>query len=108
MGGDGAAVRQIRDDATSAPLDAADRAILEFVSKLTFTQQRMTPADLDVLRGHGFSDVQLLEITALVGFFNFITRVADALGVESNPERKAWETYLFRDPEALRGAQPDR
>ncbi len=78
-------------------MDAADRAILEFVSTLTFTQQRMQPGDLEALRQHGFSDVQVLEITTLVGFFNFITRVADALGVESNPERKAWEAYLFHD-----------
>jgi hypothetical protein len=39
----------------------------------------------------------VLEIATLAGFFNVITRVADALGVESNPERKEWEAFLFRD-----------
>jgi alkylhydroperoxidase family enzyme len=57
----------------------------------------MEPRDLDALRAHGFADLQVLEIATLAGFFNFITRVADALGVESNPERKEWEAFLFRD-----------
>ncbi len=57
----------------------------------------MDPGDLDALRRHGFSDVEILEIVTLTGFFNCITRVADGLGVESNAERKAWEAYLFRD-----------
>ena len=57
----------------------------------------MEPRDLDDLRRHGFTDLQILEITTVVGFFNFITRVADALGVESNPERKELETLLFHD-----------
>jgi hypothetical protein len=39
----------------------------------------------------------VLEIPTLAAFFNFITRVADALGVESNPERKAWEAFLFHE-----------
>lgn len=90
-------MRQIRDDAAAAPLDAADRAILDVATKLTFSQQRMEPGDLDRLRQHGFSDLQILEIVTLAAFFNFITRVADGLGVESNPERKAWEAFLFRD-----------
>jgi uncharacterized peroxidase-related enzyme len=94
-GGDGEFVRRLRDDARGVALDPGDRALLDFVEKLTFRQQAMEPRDLDVLRDHGFSDVQVLEITTIVGFFNFITRVADALGVESNPERKEWEAFLF-------------
>jgi alkylhydroperoxidase family enzyme len=90
-------VRQLRDDIRGAPLDSIDRALLDFVAKLTFSQQAMEPRDLDILRRHGFTDLQVLEITTIVGFFNFITRVADALGVESNPERKEWETFLFND-----------
>ena len=96
-GGDGELVRQLRDDREAVPLDAGDRALLDFVTKLTFSQQSMEPRDLDALRAQGFADLQMLEITTLAGFFNFITRVADALGVESNPERKEWEAFLFRD-----------
>jgi alkylhydroperoxidase family enzyme len=96
-GGDGELVRQLRDDREAVPLDAGDRALLDFVTMLTFSQQSMEPRDLDALRAHGFADLQVLEIATLAGFFNFITRVADALGVESNPERKEWEAFLFRD-----------
>ena len=96
-GGDGELVRQLRDDREAVPLDAGDRALLDFVTKLTFSQQSMEPRDLDALRAQGFVDLQVLEIATLAGFFNFITRVAYALGVESNPERKEWEAFLFRD-----------
>ena len=96
-GGDGELVRQLRDDREAVPLDAGDRALLDFVTKLTFSQQSMEPRDPDALRAQGFADLQVLEITTLAGFFNFITRGADALGVESNPERKEWEAFLFRD-----------
>jgi len=96
-GSDGEFVRQLRDDRQAVPLDAGDRAMLDFVTKLTFNQRSMEPGDLDALRTHSFSDLQLLEIATLAGFFNFITRVADALGVESNPERKEFEAFLFRD-----------
>ena len=96
-GGDGELVRQLRDDREAVPLDAGDRALLDFVTKLTFSQRSMEPRDLDALRAQDFGDLQVLEIATLAGFFNFITRVADALGVESNPERKEWEAFLFRD-----------
>lgn len=90
-------MRQIRDDPKGAHLDDSDRAILDFITKLTFNQQHMQAADLDLLRRQGFSEVQILEITTLAAFFNFITRVADGLGVQSNPERKAWEAFLFHE-----------
>jgi uncharacterized peroxidase-related enzyme len=94
-GGNAGFVKQLRDDIGGASLDVSDRALLDFVAKLTFNQQAMEPRDLDVLRRHGFTDLQILEVTTVAGFFNFITRVADALGVESNPERKEWETFLY-------------
>ena len=96
-GGDASLVRQLRDDIDGASLDVGDRALLDFVTKVTFSQQAMAPRDLDALRGHGFTDLQILEIATIAGFFNFITRVADALGVESNPERKEFEAFLFHD-----------
>ncbi len=71
-------MRQLRDDREAVPLDAGDRALLDFVTKLTFSQQSMEPRDLDALRAQGFADLQVLEIATLAGFFNFITRVADA------------------------------
>ena len=60
--------------------------MLEFASKLTEAPAEMIPEDLDDLRSHGFSDEALLEIVHITGFFNYINRVADALGVDPEPE----------------------
>ncbi|MCB9149917.1 MAG: peroxidase [Caldilineaceae bacterium] len=66
----------------AASLSPADFALCEFAAKLTQEQHKMTPADLDTLRGHGFSDRAIHDAVQIIGFFNYITRIADALGVE--------------------------
>ncbi len=45
----------------------------------------MTPGDLDVLRGHGFGDEAISDAVQVVAYFNYINRVADALGVDPEP-----------------------
>lgn len=42
----------------------------------------MSPADLDALRAHGFDDRAIHDATQVIAYFNYITRIADALGVE--------------------------
>ena len=42
----------------------------------------MTPADLEKLRAHGFDDTAIHDATQVIAYFNYITRIADALGVE--------------------------
>lgn len=42
----------------------------------------MTPGDLDTLRAHGWDDRAIHDATQVVAFFNYITRIADGLGVE--------------------------
>ena len=75
-------VHQIARDWRQAPLAAADRALCEHAVKLTLRQQEICPADLDVLRSHGFSDRDIHDATQVIAFFNYITRVAEGLGVE--------------------------
>ncbi|TMC50104.1 MAG: alkylhydroperoxidase, partial [Chloroflexi bacterium] len=50
-------VRAIKSDFRRAKVDGPTRAMLEFAEKSTRSPSAMTPADLDVLRGCGFSDV---------------------------------------------------
>lgn len=73
-------------DYRSAPLTAAEREMLDFAVKLTRTPSQMGPADLERLRSHGWDDGAILEIVHIVGYFNYINRVADALGVDPEPE----------------------
>ncbi len=76
----------------TAPLAIADRALCEYASKLTHQQRSMTPADLDQLRSHGFDDTAIHDATQVVAYFNYITRIADALGVESEDFISPWGT----------------
>jgi uncharacterized peroxidase-related enzyme len=71
----------LRRDYTQADLSPADRAMLDYVAKLTRHAYRVTPEDLDGLRAHGFDDRAILQINLIASYFNFINRVADGLGV---------------------------
>ena len=77
-------------DWRSAPLSAADRALCGFAAKLTHDQHRMTPADLDELRAHGFDDRAIHDAVQVIAYFNYITRVSDALGVEDEDFIRPW------------------
>ena len=78
---DEALVAQLRDDYRRAPITAAERAMLDYVVQVTDDATRVTREDLDGLRGHGFDDKAILQITLIASWFNYINRVADALGV---------------------------
>ena len=46
----------------------------------------VTARDLDALRGQGFRDEDILDAVEIIGFFNYYARMADALGVEPEPD----------------------
>lgn len=78
---DGELVDSIKYDYEKAPLDAQDRAMLDFVIRLTRDATEIRKTDLDGLRSVGFDDVAILQITLIASWFNYINRVADALGI---------------------------
>lgn len=78
---DDALVAAIRRDYKTAPLDERDRVMLDFVVELTRDATRVTRAHHDRLRAAGFDDRGILQITLIAAWFNYINRVADALGV---------------------------
>lgn len=74
-------VEALRRDYTKAPISKQDRAMLDYVVKLTKDATRCSPADHARLREAGFDDRGILQITLIAAWFNYINRVADALGV---------------------------
>jgi alkylhydroperoxidase family enzyme len=50
----------------------------------------MTAADLDLLRRHGFDDRAIHDAVQVIAYFNYITRVADALGVKEEDFIRPW------------------
>lgn len=71
----------LRRDYTQANLSAQDRTMLDFATRLSTAAYKLTPDDLARLHAVGFNDVGILQITLIAAWFNYINRVADALGV---------------------------
>ena len=61
--------------------------MLDYAVQLTRDATRLSRADVEGLRAHGFDDRAILQIALIASWFNYINRVADALGVgRDDPE----------------------
>ncbi len=87
--------RYIDDDETLEMLIAADGLetleprlsnIVRHAEKLTSAPSAMTESDLGELRAVGLSDKDILDLTLVTAYFNFVNRIALGLGVEFTPE----------------------
>ena len=74
-------VRALKEDYKTAPITEQDRIMLDYVVQVTKDATRVSPADHERLRAVGFDDKGILQITLIASWFNYINRVADALGV---------------------------
>ena len=74
-------MRRIQEDYTTAPLTPADRLMLDYVVQLTRDATRISSDNHEALRAAGFADRAILQMTLIASWFNYINRVADALGV---------------------------
>jgi len=72
-----------------AALSDREKTLCAFAEKLTREPAAMSPADLDGLRKHGLEDRDLHDAVQVIGYFNYINRVADALGTDLEPEMAA-------------------
>jgi len=78
-------VTALETDYTKAPLTDQERVMVEYVVKLTKDATKVSPADHSRLHENGFDDKAILQITLIASWFNYINRVADALGVGREP-----------------------
>ncbi|MCY4073385.1 MAG: hypothetical protein OXG60_19005 [Chloroflexi bacterium] len=67
-----------------------DSALCAYAEKLTSHPTEMTVADVGALRQAGLDDVAIHDATQIVAYFNYINRVADALGVEREDFIQPW------------------
>ena len=73
---------QLIADYREAALSPADRAMLDYAVKLTLEPWNMVEQDVQALRAAGFSDAAILDINQVTGYYAFVNRLADGLGVE--------------------------
>ena len=64
-----------------AELTPAERALLDYVTKVTEAAYRTTPEDVQTLRNHGWTEPQIAEAVYITAMFAFFNRVADAFGI---------------------------
>ena len=74
-------VQALQEDYQTAAISDQDRAMLDYVAQLTRDATRISRQDHERLRAVGFDDRAILQITLIASWFNYINRVADALGV---------------------------
>lgn len=75
----------IARDYRAAALARGDRAMLDYAMKLTLAPREIELADVARLRSAGFDDRAIHDICAIAGYYAFVNRVADGLGVELEP-----------------------
>jgi uncharacterized peroxidase-related enzyme len=90
--------RYIKDDETLEMLMSADGLetleprlsnIVRHAEKLTSAPSAMTESDLGELRAVGLTDKDILDLTLVVSYFNFVNRIALGLGVKFTAEEKS-------------------
>lgn len=77
-------------DWRTANLNAVDAALCIFADKLTRQPAAMNAADLEPLRAVGLDDRAIHDATQVISYFNYINRIADALGVEPEIFVRPW------------------
>lgn len=79
---DEARLEALRRDPREADLDARTVAILDHAASLTRDPAAAGPDDVERLRAHGVSDEEILDLTLITAYFNFVNRIVMGLGVE--------------------------
>ena len=79
-------VKHLKTDPENAPLEAQDRAMIDFALKLTKQPSGVKREDTEFLQQYGFSEENVVDIVLITCTFNFMDRLADGLGVELDPQ----------------------
>jgi uncharacterized peroxidase-related enzyme len=84
----------VKHDYRRAQLTPRQKALCQFAEMVTRAPQALLARHLEPLREHGLSDRDILDTVEVIAYFNYINRVADALGIDPEPEmQKAYEQW---------------
>jgi uncharacterized peroxidase-related enzyme len=75
----------VQGDYRTAGLDGREVALLDYAVKLTMEPPAVAASDIERLRRFGYPDEQIVDAVHCIGYFNFINRVLDGLGVDAEP-----------------------
>ena len=86
-------VLAILRDYRNAGLEPEEVAVMSFAEKVTLQAQSVIPQDIEVLRSHGLTDTEILDVVLAVSARNFFSKALDSLGAEPDA------AYLTLEPE---------
>ena len=81
---DPAAVTAIMTGARELPLEPRERAMMAFAEKVALSADRITAADIEGLRAHGYQDEEIFDLAATAAARCFFSKLLDALGVQAD------------------------
>lgn len=90
--------------AQNAALTNRERVLLDYVKVLTLEPAKVTDADVERLRKVGWNDEQIFEASFVTAMFAFYNRMADAYGLDYNPEK--WMPPVMRKADPKAGSSP--
>ena len=84
----------VKHNYNRANLSPRQKALCQFAEMVTRAPAALSPRHLEPLRLHGLSDRDILDAVEVIAYFNYINRIADALGVNPEPEmQQAYEKW---------------
>ena len=81
-------MEQCAHDYRDADLAAPVLALCDYAVKLTQAPTSVGVADVEELRRHGWDDEAIHDAIQVIAYFNYINRIAEAVGIGPEPE---WE-----------------
>jgi uncharacterized peroxidase-related enzyme len=73
-------------DYRNAQLEPRVRALCDFAVQVTAKPASVRREDVERLRERGWSDAAIHDAVQVISYFNYVNRVADAIGIEDEPE----------------------
>ena len=79
---DAGTVTAIMTDAAHSPLEPREHAMMAFAEKVALNADRVSAADIEGLRAHGYRDEEIFDVAAAAAARCFFAKLLDALGVQ--------------------------
>ena len=73
---------KLTEEAVSANIGELNRHILHFADKITMGAHTTTQESIDNLKSDGLSEQMIHDVAQVAAYFNYVNRLADALGIE--------------------------
>ena len=82
-------------DYRAGDLDPRTRALCDYARKLTLAPSDVGADDAEALRAHGLDDVAIHDAIQVIAYFNYINRIAEGVGTDTEPE---WAPRTYPPP----------